>query len=115
MYILCVKRFINVYIHNIIQVITMKKMAKPEKKQIPVAGAGLDAIIDKYKEKSEPSSREEAFKSFITSTSKELYGINRMKPKFSFSAFGRPSGVAKIPRASFETRCKANLMRLMLV
>ena len=93
----------------------MKKMAKPEKKQIPDAGAGLDAIIDKYKEKSEPSSsREEAFKSFITSTSRELYyGRSRIKPKFSFPAFGRPSGVVRIPKASLETRRKINVMRLI--
>lgn len=92
----------------------MKKMAKPEKQKIADAGARCDAIIDKYKEISEPgSSREEAFKSFITSTSKELYGMGRMKPKFSFSAFGKPSGVAKIPKASLETRRKINVMGLI--
>lgn len=92
----------------------MKKMAKPEKKQIPNAGAGLDAIIDKYKEKSEPgSSREEAFKSFITSTSRDFYGRSRIKPKFSFTAFGKPSGIIRIPKASLETRRKINVMRLI--
>lgn len=92
----------------------MKMMAKPEKQQIPDAGAALDVIIDKCKGKSEPSSREEAFRSFITSSNREISGISRMlRPRFAYSAFGKPSGVARIPKASFETRCRTNFMKLM--